>query len=297
MTQIQKINPGLIQTYYQKMFENHSSNENLKITPENVFQPGNPRNYNLFIELVDELMLTGSQVRGVENLSMVLSLLKQNKSVLFLMKHLGNFDVPCFFSLVSREGKQYNDILNRLVFIAGRKLNEDSLIVKTFSEVFSRLVIVPLRDFPQKKYKETPEEMAYRKSFEAEATRINRAAFRKMVELKKTGHIIVLFPEGGRPKPWLKEELVRETTSYMKHFDYINFISMNGNILPVGQDMKDENPCRDKIVFSISEPIISKNFLEESNRLFAQQTEIKDFALFNVKRVMVEISRNGSGKS
>jgi len=279
------------------MFENHSNNENLKITPGNVYQPGNPRNYHLFIELVDMLMLTGSQVRGVQNLTMALSLLKQNKSVLFLMKHLGNFDVPCFFSLVSREGKQYTDILNRLVFIAGRKLNEDSLLVKTFSEVFSRLVIVPLRDFPLKKDKETPGEMAYRQSYEAEATRINRAAFRKMVELKKTGHIIVLFPEGGRPKPWLKEALVRETTSYMKHFDYINFISMNGNILPVGQDMKDENPCRDKIVFSISEPIISKNFIEESNRLFAQQTEIKDFALFNVKRVMAEISRNGSGKS
>ena len=277
--------------YHQKMLENYHSMENLVITPKNVFQEGIRYNYNIFMELVDRLMLPGSRVKGAKYLINTLSLIKQKKSILFLMKHVGNFDVPCFYSLLSKEGEQYQQILDRLVFIAGRKLNEYSLMVKTFSEIFSRLVIVPNREIPIQTDHETPEQKSYRETIENEATPINRAAFRKMINLKKEGCIIVLFPMGGRPKPWLKEKGVKETTSYMRLFDYVQFIKMEGNLLPVGREMKDERPQRDKIIFTISDAVLAKDCLEESHRLFEEQTKEMDFDQFNVDRLMGEIGQ------
>ena len=102
---------------------------------------------------------------------------------------------------------------------------------------------------------------------------------------------------GGRPKPWLKEKGVKETTSYMKLFDYVYFIGMKGNLIPVGSDMAKEIPHQDEIVFLISEPVLTQTYLEESRRLFEMQTEESDFDQFNVNRVMVEIGQTKVLKS
>jgi 1-acyl-sn-glycerol-3-phosphate acyltransferase len=282
---------ALAKTYSEKMTANYCSAENQKITPANVFQEGIRHNYDLFIELVDRLMLPGSGVEGAKHLTKALSLIEQKKSILFLMKHVGNFDVPCFYSLLSREGTPYQDILDRIVFIAGRKLNEDSMFVKTYTEIFSRLVIVPNREIQQETPGESPAQKSHREAVIKEASLINRAALRMMIQLKKKGRIIVLFPMGGRPKPWLKEKGVKETTSYMKLFDYVNFIEMKGNLMPVGKNMAEESPQRDKIVFVISEPVLTKTYLEESRKQFGMQTEETDFDQFNADRVMVEIGQ------
>ncbi|MBN1849188.1 MAG: 1-acyl-sn-glycerol-3-phosphate acyltransferase [Deltaproteobacteria bacterium] len=284
---------SLAMKYYEKMRANYHNDDNHKITPENVFQKGIRHNYDLFMELVDRLMLPGSGVKGAENLQETFSILKGGESVLFLMKHSGNFDVPCIYSLLSREGNQYQDILDRLVFIAGRKLNEDSPIVKIFTEVFSRLIVVPHREIPRDTDHETREQKAHRQALVREATRINRASLREMMRLKKQGYIIVLFPMGGRPKPWLNEHNngVKETTSYMRLFDWVHFIGMTGNLMPVGDTMQDEKPRRDTIVFTVSEPIRAKAYLEESRRLFKGQNEIDDFDQFNVNRVMKAIGQ------
>jgi len=281
----------LAKTYHEKMLANYHSTENIKIAPDNVFQEGIRHNYDLFMELVNQLMVPGSCVKGVNHLLKTQSLVKQGNSTLFLMKHAGNFDVPCFYALLSREGPQYQPILDRLVFIAGRKLNEDSLMVKTFTEIFSRIVIVPNREIPPKIHRETPAQKAYRETAVREAALINRAALRTMIRLKKQGRIIALFPMGGRPKPWLMEKGVRETTSYMRLFDYVHLVKMEGNLLPVGNKMKDETPKQDKIVFVISEPVPAQAYLEESRRLFEKQTQEKDFDQFNVDRIMVEIGQ------
>ena len=282
---------ALAKTYSEKMTANYCSAKNQKITPANVFQEGIHHNYDLFIELVDRLMLPGSRVEGAKHLTKALSLIEKKQSILFLMKHVGNFDVPCFYSLLSREGAQYQDILDRIVFIAGRKMNEDSMFVKTYTEIFSRLVIVPNREIPQETPGAPPEQKSHRETVIKEASLINRAALRTMIRLKKEGRIIVLFPMGGRPKPWLKEKGVKETTSYMKLFDYVHFIELKGNLMPVGRDMAEETPQRDKIVFVISEPVLTETYLEESRKLFEMQTEETDFDQFNVDRVMVEIGQ------
>lgn len=281
----------LAMTYFEKMKANYYSNENLDITPENVFQEGIRHNYALFIELVDRLMLPGSGVNGAKHLMKARDFIKRKETVLLLMKHAGNFDVPCFYSLLSKEGTPYHDILDRIVFIAGRKLNEESAMVKTFTEIFSRIVIVPNREIPRRTAEETTEQKIYREAFLQEASRINRAALRKMMQLKKEGRIIALFPLGGRPLPLLEEKGVKETTSYMKFFDYAYFIEMHGNLIPVGDRMDAEIPRRDRIIFNISKPVSTAAYLEESRNLFEKQTETSDFDQFNVDRVMIDIGQ------
>jgi glycerol-3-phosphate O-acyltransferase len=207
------------------------------------------------------------------------------------MKHEGNFDAICLYSLLKREGEPYQDILNRLVFIAGRKLNEDSIVVKTFAEILSRLIIVPKREIPLKTDSETEEQTAQRELIETEARRINRAALRMLKKLKEEGRIIALYPLGGRPKPWLQEKGVKETTSYMRMFDYIHFITMSGNLLEVRRDMREERPRRDRIVFTISEAVSAEEYLRQSRDLYEKQTEEADFDQFNVDRVMKAIGQ------
>ena len=77
----------------------------------------------------------------------------------------------------------------------------------------------------------------------------------------------------------------------MRFFDYIHFIETEGNLLPVGSEMEDEMPQQDRIVFVISEPVLTETYLEESRMLFEKQTEESDFDQFNVDRVMVEIGQ------
>ncbi len=280
---------SLAMQYFEKMRVNYQNTENLVITPENVFQKSVRYNYDLFMELIEHLMLPGSGFRGAENLLEALPLLEKCKSVLFLMKHVGNFDVPCFYALLSREGEKYQDILDRLVFIAGRKLNEESMVVKTFTEIFSRIVIVPNRDIPLKTENETPAQRAYREEMVRDASRINRAAMREMRRLKKEGYIIVLFPMGGRPKPGLVNQGVKETTSYMRLFDYVYFIEMQGNLLPVGEKMEQETPRQDNVVLIACGPVSTEHYLAESRRLFDAQKKEENFEQFNVDRVMGEI--------
>ena len=281
----------LVSIYFEKMKANYYSNENVEITPENIFQEGLPYNYPLFIELVDKLMLPGSGVNGAKHLMQIHDLIKGGKTVLLLMKHSGNFDVPCFYSLLSKEGRHYQDILDRIVFIAGRKLNEESAMVKTFTEIFSRIVIVPNREIPLETSDETMEQKIYRETFITEASRINRAALRMMMQLKKKGRIIAVFPLGGRPKPLLENRGVKEITTYMKLFDYAYFIEMQGNLIPVGDQMEIEETRQDRIVFNISEPVSTEAYLEKSRKLFEKQTETSDFDQFNVDRVMVAIGQ------
>jgi hypothetical protein len=66
---------------------------------------------------------------------------------------------------------------------------------------------------------------------------------------------------------------------------------MEGNLLPVGREMKDERPQRDKIIFTISDAVLAKDYLEESHRLFEEQTKEMDFDQFNVDRLMGEIGQ------
>ncbi len=252
----------------QGMLTAYTPNQNRVITPENVFQAAITKERKLLEDLTAKLFLPGSRVEGLENIGKCLEKIKRGKSVLLLPEHRGNFDVPTFNTLVSLSGEGYQDFLDRLVYIAGRKLNESSELVKMFSEKYARLIISPRREAPQLGDNPTQAEIEAHNLLVQQASRINRAAFRTMLRLKREGKVFVLFPLGGRWKKGAKNVPVREVRSYLSTFDYAMLVSMQGNHLPPKDRMEDERPVQDKIIFRIGKPMDTKVFMEKRRQWF-----------------------------
>jgi 1-acyl-sn-glycerol-3-phosphate acyltransferase len=240
------------------------------ITPENVFQTGREKGRDALESFMDVLLAPGSALLGAENLERCLEALAAGRSVLFLSEHRGNLDVPSFAVLLRRGFPRAEEIARRLIYIAGRKLNESSDLVKMFTEKYSRLVIVPRRDFPLERPDASEQERREREEFVQYAARINRAAFRELVRLKKSGRIFVLFPLGGRIKPDADNRPVRESTSYVRSFDTAFLVSMEGNTLPPLARMEEERPVQARVVFRVGPPLDCKAFLAAERRRIAE---------------------------
>jgi 1-acyl-sn-glycerol-3-phosphate acyltransferase len=231
------------------------------ITKDNVYQPARDTGRDALEAFMDHLLLPGSRVEGLEHLDTCLADLDAGRHVLFLAEHRGNLDVPTFHNLMRRAHPRYGPLLGRLIYIAGRKLNESSDLIKMFSEKYARLVIVPRRDIPPERPGADVAGRAQREAVLEQARQINRAAFRELVRLKKAGHVFVLFPLGGRLKPDADNRPVKETTSYLNSFDRAYLLSMEGNTLPPLPRMEDERPIQERVVFRVGPPLDCKTFL------------------------------------
>jgi glycerol-3-phosphate O-acyltransferase len=287
----------------QKLQKTYEPGKDRVVTPENVYQPGVVAGRTDLEAFVSRMFLPGSAVENVEHLDHVLAQIRAGRSILFMAEHRGNLDVPSFYALMRREHPRYTDILDRLVYVAGRKLNESSDFIKMFTEKYSRLVIVPKRDYPKAKPGEAQAAAEERASFEKEAGRINRAAFRELVRLKREGKIFVLFPLGGRLKPDADNVPVRESTSYVRAFDVAYLISMDGNLLPPLPRMEDERPIQAEVVFRIGPPLDCKPFLAEQSALFNEavqagalppDADLDQFAVENIMAMLANLRLTGS---
>ena len=282
----------LVMEIFQEMRRYYEPGQDRIITPENVYQEGRPEGREAFEAIMDRLLEPGSAVEGLEYLEQCLEDLEAGLSILFLPEHRGNFDVPTFNNLIKREDPRFGEILQRMIYIAGRKLNESSDRVKMFTEKYSRLVIVPRRDYPLAKAEETQAEIEEREAFEFYAARINRAAFREMLRLRKSGFIFVLYPLGGRLKIGADNVPVRETVSYLSRFDRAYLVSMEGNTLPPDERMEEELPLPDKVIFRFGAPLDTKVFLAEQRRRFEHQRaqgnlpDTMDTEQFTVNQIM-----------
>ena len=282
----------LVMVIFQEMRKYYQPGQDRVITPDNVYQEGRSEGREAFEALMDPLLEPGSAVEGLEHLEQCLVDLEAGLSILFLPEHRGNFDVPTFNNLIKREDPRFGEILKRMIYIAGRKLNESSDKVKMFTEKYSRLVIVPRRDYPLAKPEETKAEIKEREAFEHYAARINRAAFREMLRLRKSGYIFVLYPLGGRWKIGADNVPVRETVSYLSRFDRAYLVSMEGNTLPPDERMEEELPLPDKVIFRFGAPLDTKAFLAEQQRCFEHEraqgnlAEPMDTEQYTVNRIM-----------
>ncbi len=276
----------------QKLQATYQPGQDRRVTPENVYQPAVLAGRADLEAFQAQLLLEGSAAQGLEHLDHCLAQLQAGHTVLFLPEHRGNLDAPSFNVLLRREHPRYGDILERLIYIAGRKLNESSDFIKMFSENYSRLMIVPKRDYPKPKADEDQAQRATRLEWEQEAGRINRAAFRELVRLRREGRIFVLFPLGGRLKPDADNIPVRETASYLKAFDTAYLISMEGNTLPPLTRMEDERPIQDRVVYRVGPPVDTRAFLAQQQEVFAGQVRAgvlpadADFEQFVVEHIM-----------
>jgi len=257
------------------MLEN--SRGGLNVSIDAVYQEGNKDILPFIDTMVSENLEPGSGIRSFANLEKLSSLSAAGAKCLLLVEHYSNFDLPAFSYLLRKAGPQGERIADSVVAIAGIKLSETSPVITAFSEAYSRLVIYPSRSIEELKTKITdPEKQAAETS---KANAINLASMKELARLRTSGKLILVFPSGTRFRPWdsSSKRGVREIDSYLRSFDYMSFVSINGNILRINPEgeMLDDVLCQDRVVFDISEPSNCDEFREKIKAVTPESADKK----------------------
>ncbi len=227
------------QTLIQKYSSNFAAlKENsvaaAKIDESNIYQPANISNRPMMWQILDEVLLPGSGLGNLENFKDFYEQVKAGKSGLILSEHYTNLDLPEIVYFLEKQGSDWaKEFSQKIVAVAGMKLNEADPVVRGFTEAFTRVVIYPTRSLD----KLNPEEKAEE---EARARKINFASMRAMDACKKRGEVILVYPAGTRYRPGKPETKrgLREIDSYLRLFDIMILVSNNGNCLRINP----ENP-------------------------------------------------------
>jgi glycerol-3-phosphate O-acyltransferase len=217
------------------------------VTEQNVYQTGTPETLPLIDKMIDTLILEGSGVSGIEHLRDLLDKAKAGASCLLLLEHYSNLDLPVFSYLLRKEPDQGTEIAGAIVAIAGTKLNESSPIVAAFTGAYTRIVIYPSRSLQDLDVEKDRDEIN-------RSNAINHAAMRTLNEVKKQGKLVLVFPSGTRYRPWEPgtKKGVREIDSYIKSFDNMCLVAINGELLHVRQgDMMDDFASQDVVRFTV----------------------------------------------
>jgi glycerol-3-phosphate O-acyltransferase len=244
----------------EKMMERSLVEKNRVVTPANVYQPAHLANRPPLGLLIRSLLLPGSGILGLENLLALSELAAQGKSCLLLPSHTSNFDVPLFWTLMELAGPEYARIFEKIVFVAGRKLNEEHRAVLMFTEMFARVVISP------KTFSGSLSGHAEQERLESESKAINLAAHRAIHRLKASDHIILVYPTGTRFRPWepATGRGLREVETYLRIFDHFVVGATRGNLMPPepGVSMAGEHPRQDRAVMHFGPVVKTADFRE-----------------------------------
>ena len=240
-----------------------------KIDETQVYEEANLETRKYMKKILDDNFLPESGLRNVENFKAFYdAITKEGKSGLILMEHYTNLDLPGILYLLEKHGEPWSiDLASRIVAVAGMKLNESNIAVRAFTEGFTRVVIYPTRSLSAVEEKEISEE---EKIAEAQrARKINFAAMRAMDSCKKRGQAILVFPSGTRYRPGKPETKrgLREIDSYLRLFDCMILISVNGNCLRINPENPDDMLAdiveQDVITLTASPVINCKDFRNE----------------------------------
>ena len=237
-----------------------------KIDETKVYEEANMQLRPYMWKLLDEAFNSESGLGNLENYKdFYENVVKQGKSGLILMEHYTNLDLPGILYLLEKQGEDWaKDLSSRIVAVAGMKLNEADAGVRAFTEGFTRVVIYPTRSLNAVEGKEISEEEKIAE--EQKARKINFAAMRAMDGCKKRGQVILVFPSGTRYRPGKPETKrgLREIDSYLRLFDKMILISINGNCLRINPDNPDDMLADilepGKCVFTASPVIDCKEF-------------------------------------
>jgi glycerol-3-phosphate O-acyltransferase len=250
------------------------SKVDLIITEKNVYQEGNKDILPLLDEMVDYLALPGSGLDGLENLEELLTKAETGKSCLLLVEHYSNLDLSIVSTLISKAGGRGKDISNALIAVAGMKLNEDNPIVAAFAGAYTRIVIYPSRSLQELDPEKDSTEIA-------RGHAINNAAMKALIRHKYKGKLILVFPSGTRYRSWdpTTKKGVREIDSYIRSFDYMCFVALNGQILHVQEtDMMNDVVTKDVVLVTAGQ-VMSCNEFREKARTAAGEDEDKKQAV------------------
>lgn len=258
------------------------------VSVDDVYQEGNRTILPFIDSIIAENLAPGSGIRSFANIEKLASLARGGSKCLLLVEHYSNFDLPVLIYLLRKAGPEGERIADSIVAIAGIKLSETNPVVTAFSEAYSRLVIYPSRSIDElAEFIKDPEQLI---AETRKANLINLASMKAMAKLRTEGKIVLVFPAGTRYRSWdpSSKRGVREIDSYIRSFDYLSLVSINGNILclnPKGE-MLEDMICRDRVVADISEPRRCDEF---RSRIKDKTPEGLDKKQAVVDAVMVEL--------
>lgn len=239
------------------------------IDERNVYQEANPALSAYMDKMLDAVLLPSSSLCNIENFRTFYNLVTQEKKKgLILMEHYTNLDLPAIIYLLKKENKEWSiDFANKIVAVAGMKLNEASPFVRIWTEGFTRVVIYPTRSLSKKEKDARSEEE--RKQEEAKARRINFSAMRAMDTCHKNGQVILVFPSGTRYRPGdpSTKRGLREIDSYLRLFDVMLLVSINGLPLQINpsspDDMLSDYITPDTVKLTAAPPLECKKFRQD----------------------------------
>ncbi|AEE17772.1 1-acyl-sn-glycerol-3-phosphate acyltransferase [Treponema brennaborense] len=247
-----------------------------KIDETNVYQAANPGTRKIMDAMLKDNLLDGSRLEGCGHFKDFLDKLQAGKRGLILMEHYSNMDLPALCYLLEHDGGDFGtEVSNRLVAIAGMKLNEANPMVKAWAEGFTRIVIYPSRSLAAHT---DPDERA---AEEAKSRKINMASMRAMDAAKRNGQAILVFPSGTRYRPGKPETKrgLREIDSYLRMFDVMILVSINGNCLRINpaepENMLADLVVQDVVIMSASPVIECKKFRNEVIDSLGENPEIR----------------------
>ena len=255
------------------------------ITPENVYQEGDERIIPILEgEMLAPLLLPGSRVENMENFEELYSRSLENKSCLLLVEHYSNMDLSIVSYMLRQAGGRGEKISKGLVAIAGMKLNEDNPVVAAFASAYTRVVIYPNRSLhgldDEIKKIEVPR-----------SQRINHSAMKAMKDVKMKGKIVLLFPSGTRYRSWdpSTKDVIREIDSYIRSFDYMCCVALNGEVLHVQQtDMMNDAISKD-VVWVTAGPVRSCSEFRAQAKIAGEAQGIDDKKIATANAIKEEL--------
>ncbi|MDA3957795.1 1-acyl-sn-glycerol-3-phosphate acyltransferase [Oceanispirochaeta sp.] len=254
--------------------------------PDNVYLEGEPKNRKIIGDLVEKIMKPGSAIRGVKNLKELYERSQKGKACLLLIEHYSNFDYPALYRLIEKTEDLGPEVAETLLPIQGMKLSESSGLTAAFSNSYNTIVIYPSRSIDSES---DPVKQAEIRKI---SMPINHSAMKELTHRKYHGNIVIVFPAGTRYRSWVPESKkgVREIYTYLKAFDYVSFVSINGNLLPPSKEdnMEKDTFQSDVILFTVSKPVKGKDFRNEKTALTPEGTDSKQFV---VDQVMAELDK------
>lgn len=242
------------------------------VTTDTVYKPGNLAARRVSNSLVARLVLPGSKIINAHHLAKSWRLAQEGKSVLILCEHFSNFDLTNISYLTDHDPLIGEEFANKLIAMAGVKLSRDSdRFISSFIKIYNRIVIVPSRSRDQSTF--TLEE-------QNEYKKINISALREMTKRKYSGHPILVFPTGTRTRPNEPDtaKAIKEIYGYIRSFDVVQFLSLNGlNLTVSAKHMSEDKPQANVIMIGASEPISSVDFLKQAADNCPSSVDIRDF--------------------
>ena len=275
-----------------------------KIDETKIYEEANLATRKYMNIILDDNFLPDSGLINPENFKAFYeSVVKEGKTGLILMEHYSNLDLPGIIYLLEKHGEDWSkDFASRIVAVAGMKLNEAHPLVRAWTEGFSRVVIYPTRSLNAVNQKEeiTDEEKIEE---EKRARKINFAAMRKVDELKKQGKIILVFPSGTRYRPGCPDTKrgLREIDSYLRLFENVLLVGVNGNSLRIDMenpdDMLADIVVQDTITLTASPIINCKEFRNKVLATLPQDTpDPKQVIVDTIMAELDKVHEEGASK-